>query len=58
MPDDFQVACKRAQDRVGERTWWQMTSHEQAEAIYREMRAMDAEHRTTRPPVISGAGCQ
>jgi hypothetical protein len=52
MPDDFQVAYQRAQDRVGEHTWWQMTSHEQAEAIYREMRALDLE-RAGPPAVMS-----
>ena len=42
--DDFQVAAERARQRVGNRVWDQMTTHEKAEAIYREMRALDAEH--------------
>ena len=43
MSDDFQEAAKRAQARVGHLVWVTFSLHEQAEAIYKEWRAMDAE---------------
>ena len=43
MSRDFQMVHVRARDRVGERAWSEMTPHDQTEAIYRELRAFDAE---------------
>jgi hypothetical protein len=53
MSDDFQIAYERARERVGEDIWLRMSSRDQVDAIYRELRALDAERAAT-PPGESG----
>ena len=43
MPDDFHIAVERAQTLFGKSFWGLLSTHEQAAAIYREIRALDAE---------------
>lgn len=53
MPTDFQVAYERARRRFEEAVWLRLTPHEQTEAIYAELRALDAERaarNSERPP--------
>jgi hypothetical protein len=55
MSDNFQIIVERARERVGEKAWEGMSVHERADAIYREMRAMDAE-KIARSPSWHGDG--
>jgi hypothetical protein len=41
--DDFQAAYERARKRFGEEAWQQLSTHDQSDAIYEELRALDAE---------------
>ena len=50
MPDDFQIAYERARKRIGEEIWDHTPPRVQAEAIYAELRAIDAERAAGRPP--------
>jgi hypothetical protein len=43
VPDDIQIAYERARRLFGAMIWKLLTSHEQADAIYKELRALDAE---------------
>jgi hypothetical protein len=57
MPDDFQIAAERARQRMGQRIWDTMSTHERATVIYRELGALDAERAALRRgqyPVSSG----
>lgn len=42
MSDDFRIAYERARMRVGDRAWDMMASKARADAIYAELRALDA----------------
>ena len=55
MPDDFQIAAERARERAGEDTWNRFSIHERSDAIYQQLRAIDAE-RGARPSVTSDVG--
>ena len=60
LPDDFQIAARRARERVGEPIWTTMSSHEQTIAIYEELRALDLERvareAAREPPTSGGTG--
>ena len=43
MSDDFKVAANRAAMRFPAGLWERMSTHEQANAIYEELRALDME---------------
>ena len=49
MSDEFHTAAERARALFGKRAWALLGLHEQAELIYKEMRALDAE-RVAREP--------
>jgi hypothetical protein len=42
MSADFQIAAERAQTLVGAAAWKLLSLHEQAEAIYEQLRLLDA----------------
>jgi hypothetical protein len=48
MSDNFQTAYRRARLKIGEAAWPLLSNDQQAEAISRELRAMEAE-RLIRP---------
>ena len=48
LPDDFQIAADRARAASGGRPWEKLTLHEQAEAIYRELRVIDEDRAADR----------
>jgi hypothetical protein len=50
MSDDFQIAYERARRRIGEEAWDVLTTHEQATAIYEELRALDIERDRKKAP--------
>ncbi|MGD0431769.1 MAG: response regulator [Acetobacteraceae bacterium] len=50
MSDDFCVAAERALLCSGTLAWGQLSTREQADAIYRELRALDSEHVATHGP--------
>jgi hypothetical protein len=57
MSDDFKVAANRAAMRFPAGTWERMSTHEQANAIYEELRALDMERASSKankpnPPVL------
>jgi hypothetical protein len=56
MSDDFRIAVERARDRVGENVWRGMSLHDQADAIYQELRDIDAERFVRQPPHRTGGG--
>lgn len=41
--DDFQRAAAAAEAEVGRRIWWELSFAEQTEAIYLQLRRIDAE---------------
>ena len=41
--DAFQESYRRAADKAGDRAWNNMTSRQQNELVFREMRVLDAE---------------
>jgi len=43
MDNDVAIAVERARRRAGETFWRLLSMHEQTVAIYRELRALDAE---------------
>jgi hypothetical protein len=43
MPDDFQMAVRRLRERITDDEWDRLSMHQQAEAVYEELRALDAE---------------
>jgi hypothetical protein len=49
MSQDFYMAHERARSRVGDHAWSAMSQHDRATAIYKELRALDAERITARP---------
>ena len=48
--DIFQEAYRRAVERIGDHNWHNMTSREQSDHIFQEMRVLDAEHAATDKP--------
>jgi hypothetical protein len=50
MSEDFLQAYERARSQAGERAWNAMSQHDRADAIYRELRLLDAERNANRPP--------
>jgi hypothetical protein len=49
MSADFQIAVERAQTLIGAPAWKLLSLHEQAEAIYEQLRLLDAERWTPKP---------
>jgi len=49
MSDNFQRAYRRARDKIGDAEWSLLSSEQQADAVARELRALEAE-RPARPP--------
>jgi hypothetical protein len=45
MSDNFQAAHRRAREKAGEETWSRLSDREQAEAVARELEALEAERR-------------
>ncbi len=43
MPNDFQTAYQRANERIGESGWMKLSVTTQANMIYAELRTLDAE---------------
>ncbi len=43
ISDDFRIAAERAREVWGNKIWNQISTREQCEAIYKEIRAMDKE---------------
>lgn len=50
VADEFQIAAERARIATRDVPWDALSAREQAEAIYREQRAMDAERAARQPP--------
>jgi hypothetical protein len=49
MLADFQIAAERAQTLIGAAAWKLLSLHEQAEAIYQQLRLLDEEQRAATP---------
>jgi hypothetical protein len=43
VTDDVRIAAERARQKVGESLWKVLSTREQTDAIYRELRIVDAE---------------
>jgi hypothetical protein len=52
MSDFFQEAYRRARSRYTEEQWLALTPQQITDAIYREMRAMDAAARPDQPEAV------
>jgi hypothetical protein len=58
ISSDVEIAVDRARRLAGQTVWELLTTHEQTEAIYRELRGLDAERvaeRLARPRDLNGA---
>jgi hypothetical protein len=54
MSVDFQIAAKRAETRTGVIAWTMLGPRERADAIYEQLRVLDAErmHQVPPPPLL------
>ena len=48
--DTFQEGYRRAVQRIGDHNWHNMTSREQSDHIFQEMRVLDAAHAAANKP--------